>query len=113
LNSSRQRGGGSALDDQDRKVLAAPVVKVTANFMKACVYFFMTWRPRKRFSAPHRAKPLIDKASTHQIPKIILQTNYTTAAGSRAALLRPARNPSVESTGAAHFIQLRAECEFG
>jgi len=59
------------------RFLAARIIKVVGNFTKGPSYIFHRLRPDKRFQLPHRAKPLIAKASNHKIPKIIWQTNFT------------------------------------
>jgi mannosyltransferase OCH1-like enzyme len=59
------------------RFLAARIIKIVGNFTKGPSYIFYRLAPTKRFRLPRSAKPLIAKASNHQIPKVIWQTNYT------------------------------------
>lgn len=59
------------------RYLSGRLIKIFGNASKGPAYVFHFFFPRKRFSIPHRAKPLVSARDTHRIPKIIWQTNYT------------------------------------
>lgn len=59
------------------RFLVARIIKVVGNATKGPSYIFHRLMPDKRFHLPHRAKPLLAKASNYKIPKIIWQTNFT------------------------------------
>lgn len=53
------------------------ILKLVANLSKICAYPFHWLFPRKRFTLPRQAKPLIATHKSTLIPKTIWQTNYT------------------------------------
>lgn len=59
------------------RYLAARIIKVIGNFLKMPCYLLYFLFPKRRFSIPHRSKPIFASGSTRRVPKIIWQTNYT------------------------------------
>ena len=59
------------------RYIAARISKIIGNLLKIVCYAIFPLMRCKRFSIPHRSPPLWQRPSTHRIPKIIWQTNYT------------------------------------
>lgn len=59
------------------RYLSARALKIVGNASKAFSFLFYNFYPQKRFSIPHRSKPLLRVRNKHRIPKVIWQTNYT------------------------------------
>ena len=58
-------------------IVANRLEKFLGTVVKTLAYPFHTLFPKKRFTIPLHAKPLLASKETSSIPKIIWQTNYT------------------------------------
>ena len=93
------------------RYLAARVSKLIGNLLKVFCYLPHFLFPRVRFSLPHRAGPLFATNSTHRIPKIIWQTNYTDRV-TLAVYLNYLFNRCLSPTYAYRFMDTRERAEF-
>ena len=57
--------------------LTSRIIKIFANIIKFVCYAFHFLFPRKRFTLPKQAKPIIQRKSQTTIPKTLWQTNFT------------------------------------
>ncbi len=58
-------------------VIINRLLKIIGGVIKGFSYIFHFFFPKKRFTIPKSAKPLIKSTKRTKIPKIIWQTNYT------------------------------------
>lgn len=58
-------------------IATSRLIKLFANIIKLSSYLFHAACPKKRFTLPEYAAPLLKSKSTSQIPRIIWQTNFT------------------------------------
>jgi mannosyltransferase OCH1-like enzyme len=93
------------------RYLAARVAKLIGNLLKVLCYPLHFLFPRVRFSLPHRAEPIFATNSTHRIPKIIWQTNYTDQV-TLAVYINYLFNRCLSPTYAYCFMDTRERAEF-
>ena len=63
--------------EKTARFIANRLIKIFANTIKILCYFFHFLFPRKRFTLPKYAPPLVTGKENSVIPRILWQTNYT------------------------------------